>query len=69
MANTLKDQIAIITAAGQGIGRATAEQFISEGAKVFATDINKELLEDLDGCEIRTVDVCDELSVKKVGKL
>ena len=32
-----------ITAAGQGIGRAIAERFISEGASITATDINLQL--------------------------
>ena len=40
MANRLKDKIAIVTAAGQGIGKATAIAFSNEGAKVIATDIN-----------------------------
>ena len=47
MANTLEGQTAIITAAGQGIGRATAEQFIAEGAKVYATDIDTNLLSNI----------------------
>lgn len=40
----LQDKMAVITAAGQGIGRATALQFVKEGAHVFATDINEEAL-------------------------
>jgi 2-keto-3-deoxy-L-fuconate dehydrogenase len=35
---------ALVTAAGQGIGRATALAMAAEGAKVFATDINPETL-------------------------
>ncbi|MEL6476424.1 MAG: SDR family oxidoreductase [Pseudomonadota bacterium] len=38
---------ALITAAGQGIGRATAEAFHAEGAQVFATDLDHALLDDL----------------------
>jgi len=38
----LKDKVAIVTGAAQGIGKATAELFISEGAKVVLTDIQKE---------------------------
>ena len=37
----LKDNVAIITGAGQGIGQATASKFAAEGAKVAACDINK----------------------------
>ena len=38
---------AFITAAGQGIGRATAEAFVAEGGRVIATDLNAELLASL----------------------
>ena len=47
MANRLKDKIAIVTAAGQGIGKATAIAFSNEGAKVIATDINDKTLNEL----------------------
>ena len=40
----LAGKTCLITAAGQGIGRKTAETFAAEGAKVYATDINEELL-------------------------
>ncbi|MBY8976482.1 SDR family oxidoreductase [Rhodobacteraceae bacterium NNCM2] len=43
----LQGKKALITAAGQGIGKATAEAFHAEGAEVFATDINEDLLADL----------------------
>ena len=43
----LKDKKIIVTAAAQGIGRATAIAFANEGAKVIATDINKEKLLEL----------------------
>ena len=38
----LKDKKIIVTAAAQGIGRATAMMFAKEGASVIATDINEE---------------------------
>ena len=48
---------AFITAAGQGIGRATAELFAREGASVIATDVNTAALETLTGCTTRPLDV------------
>ena len=44
----LKDKKIVVTAAAQGIGRATAIAFANEGAEVIATDINKEKLTDLE---------------------
>jgi len=43
----LTGKTALITAAGQGIGRATAERMASEGARVIATDINPALVAEL----------------------
>ena len=43
----LKDKKIIVTAAAQGIGRATAMMFAKEGASVIATDINEEKLTEL----------------------
>ncbi|MBN8414244.1 SDR family oxidoreductase [Halomonas litopenaei] len=45
----LSGKTALITAAGQGIGRATVERFLAEGAEVHATDIDVSKLEDLAG--------------------
>ena len=59
----LAGKTALITAAGQGIGRATAEQFIAEGARVWATDINAAALGELKGCETRRLDVRDQAMV------
>ena len=47
MSGRLADKVALITAAGQGIGRASALKFASEGAFVWATDINRETLASL----------------------
>jgi 2-keto-3-deoxy-L-fuconate dehydrogenase len=44
MSGRLAGKIAFLTAAGQGIGRATALAFADEGAVVWATDINDQLL-------------------------
>ena len=42
----LMDKVSIITGAGQGIGRATAQKFASEGAKVAVCDINQAAVDD-----------------------
>ena len=45
----LKGKTALVTAAGQGIGRASALAMAAEGAQVWATDINPKLLESYAG--------------------
>ncbi len=47
----LAGKTVLITAAGQGIGRATTEMFAAEGAKVFASDINEAALAELDAID------------------
>ncbi len=47
MKKRLEDKNIVVTAAGQGIGRATAIAFHKEGASVIATDINENTLETL----------------------
>ena len=49
MANRLQGKRALVTAAGQGMGRAAVKAFVREGASVIATDINADLLRELDG--------------------
>src|SRR3546814_12518978 len=63
MAGRLAGKVAVVTAAGQGIGRATAELFAKEGATVIATDINETLLADLKGCQVERLDVTDPAAV------
>jgi 2-keto-3-deoxy-L-fuconate dehydrogenase len=46
----LKNKIALVTAAGQGIGRASVLAMAAEGAHVVATDVNPESLKAYDGC-------------------
>ena len=59
MAGRLEGKTALVTAAGQGIGRATVEAFIQEGATVIATDLLPELLEGLP-CRCEALDVLDK---------
>jgi 2-keto-3-deoxy-L-fuconate dehydrogenase len=61
MSGRLKGKTALITAAAQGIGRAAAERFAAEGAKVIATDINMDVLGTLKGANVTTrrLDVLD----------
>ena len=54
---------ALVTAAGQGIGRATAEAFAREGAEVIATDIDEALLATITGMATRRLDVRDRAAV------
>jgi 2-keto-3-deoxy-L-fuconate dehydrogenase len=59
MTGRLKGKTAVVTAAGQGIGRATAQRFAREGARVIATDINLAQLSTLEGCDARLLDATD----------
>jgi 2-keto-3-deoxy-L-fuconate dehydrogenase len=62
----LAGKTALITAAGQGIGRATAELFAAQGATVWATDVNLDALNDLAGCRVARLDVRDDAMVREV---
>lgn len=55
----LTGQVVVITAAAQGIGRASAEAFARAGAQVIATDINEGGLAGLEGCKTARLDVLD----------
>jgi 2-keto-3-deoxy-L-fuconate dehydrogenase len=68
MAQRLSNKTALITAAGQGIGRATAEAFVREGARVIATDINQAQLATLTGCTTRRLDVTDAAAIAALAK-
>ena len=69
----LAGKIAMVTAAGQGIGRSTVELFAAEGAQVLASDINESALVGLDsiaGVTAIMLDVTDDDAVRKlVGDL
>lgn len=67
----LDGQTALITAAAQGIGRATVELFAREGARVIATDINDDALAALagmDNVETFHLDVLDEAAVNAAAE-
>lgn len=55
----LAGQRVLVTAAAQGIGRASALAFARAGAEVVATDINQAGLAGLDGCRTARLDVLD----------
>ncbi len=67
MGGRLAGKTALVTAAGQGIGRATAAAMAREGAQVIATDINPQLLESLAGTAgitTRVLDVLDDAAIR-----
>jgi NAD(P)-dependent dehydrogenase (short-subunit alcohol dehydrogenase family) len=67
----LKGKVCVVTAAGQGIGAATARAFASEGATVWATDIDDgklKALEDVAGVKIRRLDVLDKAAIGAFAK-
>ena len=63
----LNGKIVLITAAAQGIGRASVDAFVRAGATVIATDINAEKLMELDGTPNVTTRVLDVLSTEAVN--
>lgn len=69
----LKDKRILVTAAGQGMGRASALALAAEGAEVIATDLNGSLLAGLTGIETATLDVTNAEAVAalaaKIGPL
>ncbi len=65
----LKGKTALVTAAGQGMGRASVLAMVAEGATVWATDVNDSLLRDYDGMDnVRALqlDVLDKDAIHAV---
>ncbi|MDC0969045.1 SDR family oxidoreductase [Alphaproteobacteria bacterium] len=64
----LKGKTALLTASGQGIGKATALAFSNAGAYVIATDINRESLKELNGKvnETHVLDVTNYDAIKRL---
>jgi 2-keto-3-deoxy-L-fuconate dehydrogenase len=70
MSARLAGKKALVTAAGQGIGRAVAEAFAREGASVVATDINRDALAELgrvSGIDARVLDVTDAAAINALA--
>jgi len=71
----VENKTVLVTAAGQGIGRASCLMLAREGAKVIATDINKSLLDDLKNeaakedldVTVEVLDVTDKKSIEKIA--
>jgi 2-keto-3-deoxy-L-fuconate dehydrogenase len=67
MSHRLEGKVALLTAAAAGIGRATAEAFHAEGAKVIATDLDVSKLAGLSG-DLRKLDVRSTEAVESLAK-
>ena len=68
MASRLQGKLALITAAGQGIGRAIAEAFTAEGARVIATDLEEKKLEGINSVKRRKLDVRSTAAIEALAK-
>ena len=70
MARRLAGKTAIVTAAAQGIGRATALAFAAEGAEVYATDLNAAKVAEIAGPGIKTgaLDVMDPKAIAALAE-
>ena len=71
MTNRLQGKTALLSAAGQGIGRATAIAFAQQGARVIATDIDAAALQSLrqeTGCETHLLNVMDGAAITALAR-
>jgi len=68
MAQRLQGKLALVTAAGQGIGRAIAQAFAAEGANVVATDLEENKLDGLKSAQRRKLDVRSTAAVEAMAR-
>src|ERR1700722_8544401 len=68
MSNRVNGKVALVTAAGQGIGRAIAEALIAEGAKVIASDVAEDKVKDLKAAKRVKLDVRSQANVDALEK-
>ncbi|HEY5067526.1 MAG TPA: SDR family oxidoreductase [Xanthobacteraceae bacterium] len=68
MSGRLQNKVALVTAAGQGIGRAIAEAFIAEGGKVIATDLADDKLNGLRATKVQKLDVRAQDNIEALQK-
>jgi 2-keto-3-deoxy-L-fuconate dehydrogenase len=68
MSKRVNGKVALVTAAGQGIGRAIAEALIAEGAKVIATDVAEDKVKDLQAAKRVKLDVRSQDNVDALEK-
>ncbi len=68
MTDRLKGEVALVTAAGQGIGRAIAEAFVREGAEVIATDVDTDKLAGIARARHSKLDVRSTPDVEAMAK-
>jgi 2-keto-3-deoxy-L-fuconate dehydrogenase len=68
MAKRLQGKVALVTAAGQGIGRAIAESFAAEGASVIATDVDESKLDGIKSTRRLKLDVRSTAAVAALAK-
>jgi 2-keto-3-deoxy-L-fuconate dehydrogenase len=69
MSNRLQGKVALVTAAGQGIGRAIAEAITAESGKVIATDVAEDKVGNLNAAKRVKLDVRAQDSVDSVAKM
>jgi meso-butanediol dehydrogenase / (S,S)-butanediol dehydrogenase / diacetyl reductase len=75
-ARRFQDQLAVVTGAGHGIGRASAQRFADEGGEVIVVDVDRDaaaetvrLIQDDDGsASVAVADVSHELAVAELGR-
>jgi 2-keto-3-deoxy-L-fuconate dehydrogenase len=68
MVDRLKGKVALVTAAGQGIGRAIAEAFLKEGSRLIATDVDAKKLAGLAHAKCLALDVRSTAAVDALAR-